>query len=143
MFVGSERKKEVLLISLLTAEHEKQSLRFLKDKYKYFSDEIKSSISEAKKEIVNTRGPVGKISSDILKRADRDISLLIENKMPSFNQAIDPSLKSFQQRINSFVQNELKTYEETLITLTQKGMSEAGSELKITLTKRNKKWPIT
>ena len=63
--------------------------------------------------------------------------------MHSFNQTIDHSLKSFQQGINSFVENELKTYEKTLVTLTQKGVSELGSELKITLTKRNKKWPIT
>ncbi|WP_430231616.1 hypothetical protein [Nitrosomonas communis] len=114
----------------MTAEHERQPLRFLEDNYKYFSDEIKSSISEAKKEIVNMREPVGKISSDILKRTDRDISLLIENKIHSFHQTIDHSLKSSQQGINSFVENELKTYGKTFVTLTQKGVSELGSELK-------------
>lgn len=128
--LDQKEKKEVLLISLLTAENEKQSLRFLEDKHKHFSDEIKSSIIEAKKEIINTREPVDKISGDILKRIDEDISHLIENKMQSFNRVIDHSLETLQQGINSFVQNELKTYEETLVTLTQKGIGELGNELK-------------
>ncbi len=128
--LDQKEKKEVLLISLLTAENEKQSFRFLEDKHKRFSDEIKSSISEAQKEIINTREPVDKISGDILKRINEDISHLIENKMQSFNQAIDHSLETFQQGINSFVENELKTYEETLVTLTQKDIGELGNELK-------------
>ncbi|SFM10262.1 hypothetical protein [Nitrosomonas communis] len=128
--IDRKEKKEVLLISLLTAENEKQSLRFLEEKYKYFSDEIKSSINKAQKEIINTREPIDKISDDILKRIDSDITHLLENKMQSFNQAIDHSLETFQQGINSFVEKELKTYEETWVTLTQKGISKLGSELK-------------
>ncbi|MDV6343692.1 hypothetical protein [Nitrosomonas sp. Is37] len=87
--LDQKEKKEVLLISLLAAENEKQSLRLLEDKHKHFSDEIKSSISDAKKEIINTREPIDKISGDILKQIDRNISHLIENKMQSFNQVSD------------------------------------------------------
>ncbi|SDX90978.1 hypothetical protein [Nitrosomonas sp. Nm33] len=179
--LDQKEKKEVLLISLLTAENEKQSLRFLEDKHKHFSNEIKSSISDAKeeiintrepvdkisgdilkqidgginhlienkmqsfnqasdeiksiisdakKEIINTREPVDKISGDILKQIDGNISHLIENKMQSFNQAIDHSLETLQQGINSFVQNELEAHEKTLVTLTQKSIGELGNKLK-------------
>ena len=131
-----KEKKELILISWLIAENEKQSLRLHEDKQKLFFDEIKSSLNEAKGEIINTREPVDKISDDIVKRIDGDISHLIGNKMQSLNQAFDHSLKTFQQEINSFVQNEFKTHEERLATLTQKSIDElrnytskAGQEL--------------
>ncbi|SDY48716.1 hypothetical protein [Nitrosomonas sp. Nm58] len=131
-----KEKKELILISWLIAENEKQSLRLHEDKQKLFFDEIKSSLNEAKGEIINTREPVDKISDDILKRIDSDISHLIGNKMQSLNQAFDHSLKTFQQEINFFVQNEFKTYEERLATLTQRSIDElrnytskAGQEL--------------
>jgi hypothetical protein len=131
-----KEKKELILISWLIAENEKQSLRLHEDKQKLFFDEIKSSLNEAKGEIINTREPVDKISDDIVKRIDGDISHLIGNKMQSLNQAFDHSLKTFQQEINFFVQNEFKTYEERLATLTQRSIDElrnytskAGQEL--------------
>lgn len=125
-----KEKKELILISWLIAENEKQSLRLHEDKQKLFSDEIKSSLSDTKQEIINTREPVDKIADDILKRIEGDINHLIENKMQSFSQAIDHSLGTFQQGINSFVQNELRTYEETLAALAQKGADELSHELK-------------
>lgn len=122
--LSPKEKKELILISWLIAENEKQSAHFHEDKQKLFSDEIKSSLNEAKREIIHTREPVDKISDDILKRMDKDINYLIENRMRSFSEAIDHSLQIFQQEINTFVQNEMKTYEEILANLIHKSTAE-------------------
>ncbi len=131
-----KERKELILISWLIAENEKQSSHLHEDRQKLLFDGIKSSLNEAKGEIINTREPVDKIADDIVKRIDSDISHLIGNKMQSLNQAFDHSLDIFQQEINSFVQNEFKAYEERLTTLTQRSIdelrnytSEAGQEL--------------
>ena len=67
-----------------------------------------SHLDQAKQEIINTREPVDKISADILQHIEDDVSRLIAEKMP-FNHAIDGSLGSFQENIQQFMQNELKT----------------------------------
>lgn len=127
--LDQKQRKELIFISWLVTENEKQSLRFQEDSQKLFADEIKSSLNEAKKEIIATREPVDKISEDILQRLDEDISVLIENKMQSFNYAIDRTLDTFQQGIHSYMQNEHKIHIETLSTLTQQSVDKLGNEL--------------
>lgn len=128
--LDQKEKKELIFISWLLAENEKQSLRLHETLQKSLAEEIKSSLDEAKTEIINTREPVDKISDDIVKQINEDISYLIENKMQSFNQAIDHSLATFQQGVDAFVQNKLKTHEETLATLTERGIDDLRNELK-------------
>lgn len=128
--LDQKEKKELIFISWLLAENEKQSLRRHEALQKSLAEDIQSSLDEAKTEIINTREPVDKISDTIGKQINEDISHLIENKMQSFNQAIDHSLATFQQGIDTYVQNELKAYEETLATLTQRGVEALRNELK-------------
>lgn len=128
--LSQQEKRELILISWLIAENEKRSRQFHQDQQAALTKAIQSHLDQAKQEIINTREPVDKISADILQHIEDDVSRLIAEKMQPFNHAIDGSLGSFQENIQQFMQNELKTYEEMLTSLTQKGIEELGNELK-------------
>lgn len=118
------KKKDLILISWLISENEKNSLNQIDDKQRLLADEIKSSLNETKTEIIDSRPPVEKISDTIVKRLDDDINHLVGNKMQAFKQEIDHSLDSFQEGINTFVQGELNNYQERLAAITQQNVDE-------------------
>jgi len=122
--LDKEKKKDLILISWLIAENEKNALNQIDDKQKLLADEIKSSLNETKTEIIDSRPPVEKISDTIVKRLDDDINQLVENKMQAFKQEIDNSLDSFKEGINTFVQSELNNYQEKLAAITQQNVDE-------------------
>ena len=128
--LSQQEKKELILISWLIAENEKRSRQHHEDQQAALTKAIQLHLDQAKQEIISTREPVDKISADILQRIEDDVSRLIAEKMQPFSQAIEGSLDSFQENIQQFMQNELNTYEETLTSLTQKGIEELGNALK-------------
>jgi hypothetical protein len=119
-----EKKKDLILVSWLLAENEKNSLNYMDEKQQSLTDEIKSSITQTKAEIIESRPPVEKISDTIVKRLDSDMNKLVETKMQAFKQEIDHSLDSFKENINSFVQEELNNYQEKLAAITQQNVDE-------------------
>ena len=122
--LDKEKKKDLILISWLMAENDKLSLNQMDNRQQSLADEIKSSLSDTKTEIIDSRTPVDKISDNIVQRLDDDINHLIESKMQAFKQEIDSSLDSFQNGINSFVQTELTNYEEKLAAITELNIEE-------------------
>ena len=118
-----QKKKDLIMISWLMAENEKLSLNQIDNKQKSLADEIKSSLSDTKSEIIDSRTPVEVISGDIVNRLDAEINHLIEGKIQAFKQEIDVSLETFQQGINSFVQSELNNYEEKLAAITEQNVA--------------------
>ncbi|UJP05973.1 MAG: hypothetical protein LZF61_03060 [Nitrosomonas sp.] len=122
--VNQEKKKELVLISWLVAESEKNSLNQIDSKQKSLSEEIKSSLQATKTEIIESRPPVEKISDTIVRKLDDDIKVLVENKMQAFKQEIDQSLEGFKDGVNTFVQNELKGYQARLAGITQQNVEE-------------------
>ncbi len=122
--LSKEKKSDLILISWLMAENDKLSLGQIDDKQKSYANDIKSSLSDTKTEIIDSRTPVEKISDNIVQRLDDDINHLIESKMQAFKQEIDSSLDSFQNGINSFVQTELTNYEEKLAAITELNIEE-------------------
>ncbi|WP_297325882.1 hypothetical protein [Nitrosomonas sp.] len=118
------KKKDLILVSWLISENEKNSLNQIDDKQKSLADTIKSSLNETKTEIIESRPPIEKISETIVKRLDSDINQLVETKMQSFKQEIDSSLDNFKEGINTFVQGELNNYQEKLAVITQQNIDE-------------------
>ncbi|MEK6735749.1 MAG: hypothetical protein AABY47_04210 [Pseudomonadota bacterium] len=118
------QKKDLILMSWVIAENEKNSLNEIDNKQKSLVDEIKSNLDETKTQIIDSRPPVEKISDDIVKRLDDDINRLVESKLQAFKQELDTSLDSFQQGINSFVQTELNSYGKKLSAITQQNVDE-------------------
>jgi hypothetical protein len=122
--LDQEKKKQLILVSWMIAENEKNSLNQIEDKQKSLTDEIKSSLKDTKTEIIQSRPPVEKISDSIVKRLDNDIDQLVESKMQAFKQEIDSSLDNFKENINTFVQGELNNYQEKLAAITQQNVDE-------------------
>jgi hypothetical protein len=122
--LDKEKKKDLILISWLMAENDKLSLNQMDNRQQSLADEIKSSLSHTKTEIIDSRTPVEKISDNIVQRLDEDINYLIENKMQAFKLEIDNSLDTFQQGVNSFVQTELDNYEGKLTAVTELNIEE-------------------
>jgi hypothetical protein len=122
--LDQNRKKELVLISWLMAESEKDALSQLDGKQKAFADDIKSSLQATKTEIIDSRPPVEKISDTIVQKLDDDIKVLVEKKMHTFKQEIDGSLDGFKETINTFVQGELKNYQTNLAGITQQNVDE-------------------
>jgi hypothetical protein len=65
-------RKELIMLSWLMAENEKYALGRIDDRQKLFADDIKTSVSAAKSEIIESRKPVPveKISGDVVKRLE-------------------------------------------------------------------------
>ncbi|MDR4514273.1 hypothetical protein [Nitrosomonas sp.] len=122
--LGAREKKELIVISWLMAENEKQALGQIDDKQRLLADDIKTSVSTAKSEIIDSRAPVEKISSDVVKRLETDVNHLLEDKMNGFKQEIDKALDSFESDINTFIHAELETYKEALAEITQQNVEE-------------------
>ncbi|SFQ00859.1 hypothetical protein SAMN05216419_10458 [Nitrosomonas cryotolerans] len=125
--LNEEQKKDLIFISWLITENEKQAQHLHEDKQKVFVDEIKRDLSKMKNEIIESREPTDKISGDILNRIDDDVSDLIEKRMQVFNQKIDATIENFQTTFNSFVQKELNEYKNTLDSITQKNIHELAN----------------
>src|SRR5690606_2805213 len=121
----SERK-ELIMLSWIMSENEKYALSQIDDRQKLFADDIKTSVSTAKSEIIESRKPVPveKISGDVVKRLETEVNHLLENKMSAFKQEIDNTLDSFEKDINTFIQGELGNYEEKLAAITQQNVDE-------------------
>lgn len=119
-----EQKKDLILISWLITEKEKNSLSQVDGRQKLLADEIRSSLNQTKTEIIESRPPVEKISDTIVERLDDDIKQLVEKKMQTFKQEIDSSLDGFKEGINTFVQSELNNYQEKLAAITQQNVDE-------------------
>ncbi len=122
--LSKEKKNDLILISWLMAENDKLALNKFDNKQQTLANEIKSSLSDTKTEIIDSRTPVEKISDTVVQRLDEEINHLIENKMQAFKQEIDSSLDNFQNGINSFVQTELTNYEEKLAAITELNIEE-------------------
>ncbi|WP_292993948.1 hypothetical protein [Nitrosomonas sp.] len=122
--LDQEKKKDLLLIAWLVAENEKDALNQVDGKQKVLADDIKSSLSAAKTEIIDSRPPIEKISDTIVKKLDDDVKQLVEKKMRAFKQEIDSSLDGFKEGINTFVQGELNNYQEKLAGITQQNVDE-------------------
>ena len=122
--LDQEKKKDLILISWLISENEKNSLNQMDGKQKVLADEIRSSLNETRTEIIDSRPPVEKISDTIVKRLDGDIKQLVEKKMQTFKQEIDSSLDGFKEGINTFIQGELNNYQEKLAGITQQNVDE-------------------
>ncbi|PTN12132.1 hypothetical protein [Nitrosomonas aestuarii] len=122
--LDAQEKKELIVISWIMAENEKQALRQIDNKQRLLADDIKTSVSTAKNEIIDSRAPVEKISGDVVKRLEADVNHLLEDKMNAFKQEIDNTLDNFEKDINTFIQVELGTYEEKLAAITQQNVDE-------------------
>ncbi len=122
--LDAHEKKELIVISWIMAENEKQALGQIDDKQKLLADDIKTSVSTAKSEIIDSRMPVEKISGDVVKRLEMDVNHLLESKMNTFKQEIDSTLDSFEKDINTFIKSELGNYEEKLAAITQQNVDE-------------------
>lgn len=122
--LNQEKKKELVLISWLVAENEKNALNQIDSKQKSLADDIKSNLAVAKTEIIDSRPPVEKISDTIVKKLDDDVKVLIEKKMLGFKQEVDSSLDGFKESINTFVQGELNNYQTKLAGITQQNVDE-------------------
>lgn len=122
--LNQNKKKELVLISWLVAQNEKNSLAEIDGKQKSLADDIKSNLAAAKTEIIDSRPPVEKISDTIVKKLDDDVKLLVEKKMQAFKEQLDGSLDSFKNSINTFVQAELNNYQTKLAGITQQNVDE-------------------
>lgn len=122
--LNAKQKKELIMISWLMAENEKQALDQIDDKQKVLADEIKTSVSTAKSEIIESRAPVEKISGDVVKRLETDVNHLLEERMSAFKLEVDKALDGFENDINSFIQTELDNYGEKLAAITQQNVDE-------------------
>lgn len=122
--LDQKKKKDLLLVSWAISESGRNSLNQFNDAQKSFATDIKSSLSETKTEIIQSRPPIEKISETLVKRLDGDINQLVEAKMQSFRQEIDQSLNNFNDKINTFVQDELNNYQEKLTAITQQNVEE-------------------
>jgi hypothetical protein len=122
--LNQEKKKELVLISWLVAENEKNALNQIDSKQKSLADDIKSNLAVAKTEIIDSRPPIEKISDTIVKKLDDDVKVLIEKKMLGFKQEVDSSLDGFKESINTFVQGELNNYQTKLAGITQQNVDE-------------------
>lgn len=122
--LDQNKKKELVLISWLMAENEKDALNQLDGKQKVLIEDIKSSLQATKADIIESRPPVETISDTIVKKLDDDIKVLVEKKMQAFKQEIDDSLDGFKDGINTFVQTELKNYQSKLAGITQQNVDE-------------------
>lgn len=122
--LNEQKKKELILISWLVAENEKNALEQIDDKQKLLANELKSSLTDAKTEIIDSRPPVEKISDTIVKKLDEDVKVLVEMKMQGFKEEIDGSLEGFKEAINTFVQDELNNYQTKLAAITQQNVDE-------------------
>ncbi len=122
--MNKEQKQTLLMTSWLIAENETQARLHQDEKYQLLGDDIKSSLVVTKKEIIDSRIPVQKISDEIQHGIDRDVTHLIEIKMKAFNEDIDYSLQNFQKGIGAFIQDRLQEYDETLDLISQKSINE-------------------
>ena len=122
--LSAKQKKELIMISWLMAENEKQALGQIDDKQKLLADDIKTSVSTAKSEIIGSREPAEKISGDVVKKLETDVNHLLEERMSAFKQEVDKALDSFESDINSFIQVELDNYGEKLTAITQQNVDE-------------------
>ncbi|MDE2389850.1 MAG: hypothetical protein KGN35_12375, partial [Betaproteobacteria bacterium] len=122
--LNQDKKKELVLISWLMAENEKQALNQIDSRQKSLGDDIKSNLAVAKTEIIDSRPPVEKISDTIVKKLDDDVKVLIEKKMLGFKQEVDSSLDGFKESISTFVQGELNNYQAKLAGITQQNVDE-------------------
>ncbi|SEN24771.1 hypothetical protein [Nitrosomonas marina] len=122
--LGAHEKKELIVISWLMAENEKQAFGKIDDRQKLLADDIKTSVSSAKSEIIGSRAPVEKISGDVVKRLEIEVNHLLAEKMGSFKQEIDTVLDGFESDINTFIQTELNNYQEKLAGITQQNVEE-------------------
>lgn len=122
--VSKEQKHSLLMVSWLIAENEIQARRHQDDKYQSLADDIKSTLSDIKEEIIDSRTPIQQISDEIQHGIDRDVTQLIEIKMKAFNEEIDHSLQNFQKGVGTFIQDRLQIYDETLELISQKNIDE-------------------
>lgn len=122
--VSKEQKHSLLMVSWLIAENEIQARRHQDDKYQSLADDIKSTLSDIKEEIIDSRTPIQKITDAIQHGIDRDVTHLIEIKMNAFNEDIDHSLQNFQKGVSTFIQDRLQEYDETLDLISQKNIDE-------------------
>ena len=122
--LSDEQKQALIFKGWLIAENEAKIKQYVDDRYQSLGDEIKLGLNSATKEIISSRMPTEKISEDILVRIDDDISQRIEQKMTAFNREIDQSLGNFQEKINFFIQSQLKEYKQTLVKITRKNTDE-------------------
>lgn len=122
--IKPDKKKELILISWLVAENEKNALAQIDGKQKTLADDLKSDLAAAKTEIIDSRPPVDKISETIVRKLDDDVKVLVEKKMQAFKEELDGSLDSFKDGINTFVQAELNNYQTKLAGITQQNVDE-------------------
>ena len=122
--VSKEQKHSLLMVSWLIAENEIQARSHQDNKYQSLADDIKSTLSDIKEEIIDSRTPIQKITDEIQHGIDRDVSQLIEIKMSAFNEDIDHSLQNFQKGVSTFIQDRLQEYDETLDLISQKNVDE-------------------
>ncbi len=122
--MNNEQKQTLLMTSWLIAENEAQARLYQDEKYQLLGDDIKSSLTVIKDEIIDSRTPVQKISDEIQHGIDRDVTHLIEIKMKAFNEDIDYSLQNFQKGISAFIEDRLQEYDETLDLISQKNIDE-------------------
>lgn len=122
--LDAHEKKALIMISWLMAENEKQALAHIDDKQHSLADDIKTTVSIARNEIINSRTPVEEISANVAKQLESDVNQLLETKMSAFKQEIDNTLDSFENDIHSFIRAELDNYEEKLAAITQQNVDE-------------------
>ncbi|MBX3616602.1 hypothetical protein [Nitrosomonas sp.] len=122
--IKSDKKKELILISWLVAESEKNALAQIDGKQKTLTDDLKSDLAAAKVEIIDSHPPVEKISETIVRKLDDDVKVLVEKKMQAFKEELDGSLDGFKDSINTFVQGELNNYQTKLAGITQQNVDE-------------------
>lgn len=122
--LDAEARKELIMLSWLMSENEKQALGQIDNKQQLMADDIKTSVTTAKSEIIDSRAPVEKISGDVVKRLETEVNHLLANKMSSFKEEIDNTLNGFEKDINEFIQGELGNYEEKLAEITQQNVEE-------------------
>ncbi len=122
--MNKEQKRMLFMTSWLLAENETQARLHQDEKDQLLGDDIKSSLTVIKDEIIDSRTPVKKISDEIQHGIDQDVTQLIEIKMQAFNEDIDHSLQNFQKSISVFIQDRLQKYDETLDLISQKNIEE-------------------
>jgi len=117
-------RKELIMISWLMSENEKLALGQIDNKQKVLADDIKTSVTTAKSEIIDSRAPVEAISGDVVKRLETEVNHMLEDRMNTFKQEIDNTLSGFEGDINGFIQAQLGDYEEKLAAITQQNVEE-------------------
>ncbi|MCB1935274.1 MAG: hypothetical protein KDF59_04970 [Nitrosomonas sp.] len=122
--LDANNRKELIMISWLMSENEKLALGQMDNRQKVFAEDIKTSVTTAKSEIIDSRATAEAISGDVVKRLETEVNQLLEDRMNAFKQEIDNALGGFESDINGFIQAELVNYEEKLAAITQQNVEE-------------------